>query len=41
VNVLAWVDGGDHTKLKPGERLRIETRKDSEGGPYYVFVVPK
>jgi uncharacterized protein len=40
VNVLAWVEGADYTKLKPGARLRIETRKDAEGGPYYVFVVP-
>jgi uncharacterized OB-fold protein len=38
VNVLAWVEGGDHTKLKPGARLRIETRKDAEGAPFYVFV---
>jgi uncharacterized protein len=40
VNVLAWVEGADYTKLKPGARLTIETRKDAEGGPYYVFVVP-
>ena len=38
VNVLAWVEGADPTKLKPGARLRIETRKDPEGAPYYVFV---
>jgi uncharacterized OB-fold protein len=38
LNVLAWVEGADPAKLKPGDRLRIESRKDSEGGPYYVFV---
>jgi len=38
LNVLAWVDGGDPAKLKPGASLRVETRKDAEGGPYYVFV---
>ncbi len=38
VNVLAWVEGADYTKLKPGDRLRIESRKDSDGGPYYIFV---
>jgi uncharacterized OB-fold protein len=37
VNVLAWVEGADPSSLKPGTRLRIETRKDSRG-PYYVFV---
>ena len=40
VNVLAWVEGADYTKLKPGATLRIETRKDAEGSPYYVFVAP-
>ena len=39
VNVLAWLEGGDLAKLKPGARLRLETRKDAEGGPYYAFVV--
>jgi uncharacterized OB-fold protein len=38
VNILAWVEGGDPMKLKPGDRLRIEGRKDAEGSPYYVFV---
>ena len=40
LNVLAWVEGADPTKLKPGARLKIETRKDAEGGHYYVFVAP-
>ena len=39
VNVLAWLEGTERTKLKPGMRLKVETRKDAEGGPYYVFVV--
>lgn len=38
LNVLAWLEGGDHTKLRSGDRLRIETRKDAQGSPYYVFV---
>src|SRR5579872_1762255 len=38
VNVLAWVEGGDPAKLKPGDKLRIEIRKDSQGSAYYVFV---
>lgn len=38
VNVLAWLEGSDPAKLRPGARLRLETRKDAEGGPYYVFV---
>lgn len=38
MNVLAWVEGSDPTKLRPGAKLRIEFRKDAEGGPYYVFV---
>jgi uncharacterized protein len=38
LNVLAWVEGGDPMKLKPGDKLRIENRKDAQGSPYYVFV---
>lgn len=38
VNVLAWLEGTDYTKLKPGDKLRLEGRKDAGGGPYYVFV---
>jgi uncharacterized protein len=38
LNVLAWVEGADPAKLKPGDRLRIESRKDADGAPYYVFV---
>ncbi len=38
MNVLAWVEGGDPANLEPGDRLRIETRKDPQGGPFYVFV---
>jgi uncharacterized OB-fold protein len=46
LNVLAWIEGSEGgaaiagpTRLKPGAKLRIETRKDSQGSPYYVFVV--
>lgn len=38
VNVLAWLEGADLTKLKPGAALRVETRKNKDGGPFYVFV---
>jgi uncharacterized protein len=38
LNVLAWVEGADPAKLKPGDKLRIEGRKDEHGSPYYVFV---
>jgi len=38
VNVLAWLDGGDVTKLKPGAKLRIEIRKEPGAVPYYTFV---
>ena len=38
LNVLAWVVGADPSRLKPGTNLRIETRNDPKGGPYYVFV---
>jgi uncharacterized OB-fold protein len=40
MNVLAWVEGGDPANLRPGAKLRVETRKDSDGGSYYVFVAP-
>jgi uncharacterized OB-fold protein len=39
LNVLAWIEGGDPRKLKPGEALQIEFRKGNDGSPYYVFVV--
>jgi uncharacterized OB-fold protein len=38
LKILAWVEGGDPLKLKPGDKLRLESRKDAQGGPYYVFV---
>jgi uncharacterized OB-fold protein len=38
VNVLAWIEGGDPAKLRPGDKLRIESRKDEKGSAYYVFV---
>jgi uncharacterized protein len=38
LNVLAWLEGADHTKIKPGDALRLEARKDADGSPYYVFV---
>lgn len=38
IKVLAWLEGAEPAKLKPGARLWIETRKDAQGVPYYVFV---
>jgi uncharacterized protein len=38
LNVLAWVEGGDPSKMEPGDRLRVEARRDPQGSPYYVFV---
>jgi len=38
VNVLAWLEVSDPKTLKPGAKLSVETRKDSDGAPYYVFV---
>ena len=39
LKVLAWVEGADVEKLKPGARLRLEARKSSDDSPYYVYVV--
>jgi len=39
INVLAWVEGADPSNLRPGARMRIESRKDKDGAPYYVFVL--
>ncbi len=39
LNVLAWVEGAAPEKLKPGDRIRLEARKDPQGSPSYVFVL--
>lgn len=39
LNVLAWIEGADPSTLKPGAKLRIETRRAANGAPYYVFVL--
>lgn len=39
LKVLAWVEGADVEKMKPGSKLRLEARKTQDGSPYYVFVV--
>jgi uncharacterized protein len=40
LNVLAWLEGGDLSTLKPGAKLRIETRRAAaNGSSYYVFVL--
>jgi uncharacterized OB-fold protein len=38
LKVLAWVEGSDVHKLKPGASLRLEARRTPEDSPYYVFV---
>jgi uncharacterized OB-fold protein len=38
IKVLAWLEGVDHEKAKPGMRVRVEGRTSKEGNPYYVFV---
>jgi len=38
LKVLAWLEGIDVKKAKPGMRVRIEGRTSEEGHPYYVFV---
>jgi len=38
LKVLAWLEGADPSKLKPGAQMRVETRKNKDGGSYYVFV---
>jgi uncharacterized OB-fold protein len=39
LKILAWVEGSEVEKLKPGVKLKLEARKTSGGSPYYVFVV--
>ena len=36
--VLAWLEGVEREKVRPGMRVRIEERTSPEGNPYYVFV---
>lgn len=38
LKVLAWLEGVDPTKAKPGMKLSVETRTSKEGNPYYVFL---
>ena len=38
VKVLAWLEGVDPEKAKPGMKLRAEPRTAAGGNPYYVFV---
>jgi uncharacterized OB-fold protein len=36
--VLAWLEGIGLEGVKPGMKMRVETRTSKEGSPYYVFV---
>ncbi|MDG7008207.1 MAG: Zn-ribbon domain-containing OB-fold protein [Nitrososphaerota archaeon] len=38
LKVLAWLEGAEPEKAKPGMRLWLEARTSKEGNPYYVFV---
>ncbi len=38
LKVLAWLEGIEHEKAKPGMKLKVEERTSKEGSPYYVFV---
>ncbi len=38
LKVLAWLEGVQPERAKPGMKLRVETRTSKEGSPYYVFV---
>jgi hypothetical protein len=37
LKVLAWLEGAQVEKVKPGMKLRVEAR-EKDGAPYYVFV---
>jgi uncharacterized OB-fold protein len=36
--VLAWLEGVEPEKARPGMKLKVEGRASKEGSPYYVFV---
>ncbi len=36
--VLAWLEGVDLPKVKPGMPVKVAARASAEGNPYYVFV---
>ncbi|MDA4125691.1 MAG: Zn-ribbon domain-containing OB-fold protein [Thaumarchaeota archaeon] len=38
LKVLAWLEGVEPKKVKPGMKLRVEARASKEGNPYYVFL---
>jgi uncharacterized OB-fold protein len=38
LKVLAWLEGAQPAQLKPGMKMRLETRESKEGAPYYVFM---
>ncbi|QQG49438.1 MAG: Zn-ribbon domain-containing OB-fold protein [archaeon] len=35
---LAWLEGVEAEKAKPGMKVKVESRTSKEGNPYYVFV---
>jgi uncharacterized OB-fold protein len=37
LKVLAWLEGTQVEKAKPGMKMRVEAR-EKDGAPYYVFV---
>ncbi len=38
LKVLAWLEGVEPDKARPGMKLKVEGRTSKEGNPYYVFV---
>ncbi len=38
LKVLAWLEGREPEKVRPGMKLKVEVRTSKEGNPYYVFV---
>jgi uncharacterized OB-fold protein len=38
LKVLAWLEGVEPGRPKPGMQIRLEARTSKEGNPYYVFV---
>jgi uncharacterized protein len=38
LKVLAWLEGVEPQKAKPGMDMKLEARSSAQGNPYYVFV---
>jgi uncharacterized OB-fold protein len=38
LKALAWLEGIQRERTKPGMKLKMEARTSPEGNPFYVFV---